>query len=954
MPGPDQLQTRRLGNALKLALVLLAALALRASAQSPSQTESLIDVKDLQQCGLITRFPGDIIAPNCLQQSTNLLSDRTGVPTRRLGYSPYNGTACPGAQPIRGMWPFYANNGLQYLVMLSSNSLFYSPGDGTCNYVPGLQGAFSGTATMECVQSGAAAGGSTGAHLWCTDGIDPVFATNVVSTTAVTQAPAGYHIGTFRNRILVSGVPGTGSNGSGSQVYLSGELNGLDYTIPAIQLTTSPAIISVNGINDGQIVACLMGEFQNQYLIGRGYDLWGLSGYDLSDFTLRKISDQVGCLEPRSVQEVTNVVYWLSHRGVEGYTGTQINRVSYPIDANIIPIIASAGNTLTESLSSQADWQAGNLTASGPGAPISATIVPGSLTVSTYAVTDTSFTGVLSSGVVLNGSLAISTGSPFFNAGFEATNYFTNWTSQHWSTSSAGALLGCDRGTAACTGSCLTSDINSVTGTRTNPSPMTLEIYKYGGGIIFSSTTQNGETGCLLSPISVNVSSQATPGGIYVKAYSAAYSTYSLVSSTFPNWANGFQYGWTKSCQLGGTNRCVSYFDIAESTYGAAFSSGTFFSTKTFNTGLSTPTVALTYDPGAPSGLSSSFSIRSSSSPNNDLWTSWANYPSNPQRQYVQYFSSFSTTISTANTISDVQVVANSTGYYITPCILVSSPTSYGNFLVDGATDGGGFTFWISTGGTCAAAINPNTVWNAQTANSVIAVTTATTYIAARILFTVTAATQTPLINDLTFSWNQGGGRPPTTATQWDDRYVLFYTTNTSANSYNDHAFVYDQNQKWQLWDDQFAASSALLNNTLYTGDSRATGVVYQQDVGQTDNGSAFTMTFQTADFDGGDPSMNKEFSRAYVFLGAPNNNQGAATLSCAYSLDGSTLTYSLAPVTLSQSPTQNGYFVAKLAFNASQPVTGHWINLTCSYTGSVGPVAVHRLRLVYSTRGWD
>lgn len=964
-------------------LALLVLLAIPVSAQSPSTTESVIDVGGgqsggLKDCGLITRFPGDILNTNCLQQSTNLLSDRTGVPTRRLGYSLYNATPCPGGQPIRGLWPFYADSGTAYLVMLSSNSLFYSPNDGTCNYVPGLSGAFSGTATMECVQSGAAAGGSSGAHLWCTDGIDPVFATNVISTTAVPQAPTGYHIGTFRNRIVVSGVPGTGPNGSGSQFYLSGELNGLDYTIPAVQLSTSPAIISVNGINDGQTVKCLMGEFQNQFLIGRPYDLWGLSGYDLTDFALRKISNQVGCLEPRSVQEVTNVLYWLSHRGVEGFTGTQINRVSYPIDANILPIISGAGNVITDSIAGRQAWEAGNLTASGPGAPLSTSISPGNLTVSSSTYDDITTTTYVN-GALVNVStaggavltLTISSNT-IFNGGFSSTSGWSllNTGSVPSSISvpngyvvpgAGSAVVTCPNGAANCA-------------------------YQFPGisnaactANLFSEYVciRDGSTGFVLSHQSIGAQGTATVGLTGVATSSSILLGFDIGGSgscgtPITNFSmegtvttpQGFNLlvdvrrgcsGSGAQCG-GGSNTCeiLSVSNVRVSSYAPTGS----YTSAAFDTGFSTPTMSpptLSFSSSAVATLT----LQQQTSRDGASWATATTLSTvvvaTGGSRYWRYVENWTTSNGTTSAISNgLQLSAETTAYYITSCVAVASPTSFGNLLVNGATNGGGFTFWVSTGATCAAATATNAAWTSQNANAIIASTTSTPYLAARILFSINSATETPTLNSLTFTWTQGGGRPPTASAQWDDRYLLFYTTNTAAGASNDHVFLYDQNQKWQLWDDEYAASATLLNNVLYTGDSRSSGDIFQQDIGQTDNGGAFTMTFQTADFDGGDPTMNKEFSRAYVLLGAPSNNNGAATLSCSYALDGSSSTYSLAPVILSQSPTQNGYFVAKLAFNASQPVVGHWLNLTCAYTGSVGPVAIHRIRLVYTNRGWD
>lgn len=914
------------------ALALLVVLAASAAAQMPSSTESLIDVKDLQTCGIISRFPGDVISPNCFQQSTNILADRSGVPTRRLGYAQHNGTACPGAQPIRGMWPFFAQNGSQYLVLFSSNSLFYSPGDGTCNYVPGLQGAFSGTAVMECTQ--------LNGFLWCTDGIDPVFGTNVASTQAVSGAPTGYHIGTFRNRLLISGVPGTGSNGSASQVFLSGELNPLDYSIPAVQLSTSPAIISINGVNDGQIVTCLMGEFQNQFLIGRNYDLWGLSGYDLTDFALRKISDQVGCLEPRSVQEVTNVKYWLSYRGVEGFTGTQINRVSYPIDANILPIIAAAQQTNTASIAGNT-WATGNTTVTGFNDqtgffPTSVTIDPGTVVPSSWSFTETY--PAQSGGTFVNTStnsasgfvtLTQGSGAAFVNAGAELNNTTTNWSPSvgawqpqavdvfygSFSWQSQFAISGCGAGDA-------------VAG------HFTFRILDGSGNLLLAQTVSS-QIGEHFTGFSVNTSSLTVPMIEAQTNYVADGAGCSgLVLSGNPSVpfvrGNNVIFGYGDMGALTPTLFSRPAWDIDESQMSTA---GT-YTTVSYPTNFSDPV----WETPTPTG--------------NTTTNSSVSAVQVGQKAVVSF--AVNATTNTAPNLSTLLLAAQSTGYYITPCVLVSSPASYGNFLVDAQTGGGTLTFWVSTGATCGLATSPTATWHLQVPNSVISVSTQTEYLAARALLSPVNFAGVPTLNSITFTWHPNNGRPPTTSSRWDDRYMLFFTTNTAPGAVNDHVYVYDQNQKWELWDDVDAASAALYQNTLYTGDSNATGLVYQQDVGQTDNGRAFTMTFQTADLDGGDPSMNKEFSRAYLTFGAPSSNNAAAGLSCAYSLDGSTSTYSLSPVILSQSPTSNGYFVAKLAFNASQPVTGHWLNMTCSYTGTSGPVAVHRVRLVYTNRGWD
>jgi hypothetical protein len=938
-----------------LSLLLLSGIA---SAQTPSKTEQVIDISGPQSlvkdCGFISRFPGDQMPSNCLQQSTNLLSDRTGVMTRRNGYSQYNLTPCTGSMPIRGLWPFFSTDGSQYLVAFSSASVYYSRGDGTCNAITGLNGGLSMIASMECVQSMG--------QLWCTDGVDPVFETNVVSTNVVSQAPLGTHIGAFRNRILISGV-----SGNLTQVYGSGELNGTDFTIPPIQYSTSAFIINVSGTNDGLAVTCLMGEFQNQYLIGRKYDMYGLAGYDNRDFTLRKISGQVGCIEPRSAQEVNNVFYWLSNRGIEGLTGTQITRVSYPIDPTIGLIIAASGNTRSQTITTQGDWQSGNLTASGNNAPVSATISPGDVVPSTFGVVDQSsssfalgtFTTALTTGPYLNSVVLSSISVPIYNGNF-ATGDLTYWTCSQvtnpgylsnyceYISSPNRAYIGIDN---------ISGDNSTGANAYIDIMDGTASVYRLSytpASVAPSSQTINlASLGFSTRTLSIKYTVQLS-GSQGESGYTAIQSTtFTAVSSIT---VSGLQDFSSKNMHWSiYTNQIDRYFSLYQSSVTPAV-----YTSRIFDTGFSTNVGGDFYsNVSSGSGTGLVFQIRASTSPNNDKWGPWvASSTSTPIpliSRYWQYQSTFTTSVGTSTPyMNAVGLQSATTGYYISPCITVSTPTTWGNFTADAVTNGGSLTFWLSTGATCAISTALNANWTQQVPNAQIVVTTGTATIAARILFNMDVGTETPTVNDISFNWNQGAARPPTSSMKWDDRYVLFYTTSTALNAVNDHAVIYDQNQHWQLWDDVFAGSSALYLNQPYIGDSRSTGLIYQLDSGQNDNGSAFTTTFQTADLDGGDPNMLKTFSRVYMLMSSPSGNNSAAGLTCQYSIDGSTLTYPMGSVTLSESAEQNGYFVAKFPVPSTQASTGHWFNLLCSFTGSVGPVSIHRIRIVYTPLTWD
>ena len=189
---------------------------------------------------------------------------------------------------------------------------------------------------------------------------------------------------------------------------------------------------------------------------------------------------------------------------------------------------------------------------------------------------------------------------------------------------------------------------------------------------------------------------------------------------------------------------------------------------------------------------------------------------------------------------------------------------------------------------------------------------------------------------------------------EYKNRYYMFYTTSTAAGAVNDHAVVYNQNQKWELDDNITAASAALYQNALYLGDSQATGTVYLYDTGSADNGQAYGFSFTTPDMDGGDPIAPKQWQSLYLVVGAQGVTTSGVTLNCSYTLDGSTDTYSFNnPIALNESPTQNGYFVAKVPFPSNQPTTSNWLNINCGNVGASGPIRIYQMRVLYTPDSW-
>jgi hypothetical protein len=879
--------------------------------------------------GMTTRYSANAIPDGALTDATNVVLDEDipGIPVNRLGYAKYNTTAIPNSKSVRGLWPFDATDGTHYIVAMSSSAFYKSSGDGTWTAISGLSG-FSSSKDFDCTQ--------TIGKLWCANG-DVVFWFDGSSTATVSTAPLGDKINHFRNRVLEAGI-----SGQKARLRMSGELDGTDWTTNT--LSSSPVNIAVGGVDDGQGITCLMGAFQDVFLIGKLDSLWGLYGFDRRDFELREISREVGCLEQRSVQEKNNCLYWLSKRGIEKFCGAMIERVSDPIRDQIDTIIATAGNARSALDTTESDFEAGNLAASGPGARLSSTITPNSVVPSSWSITDTAFAGTFSSAAVISGSLQISTGAPFYNAGFEHGD-LSNWTAVNFST--AGSLMWGDFSARAQSNfsSCVSAG-NAGVQCRNN-----LDVYDAATNTLIYST----HSVALFKPITITAAmlNESTTAQIYVKAYDGNYSSYSLTSAAFTNWADGFTFLFDDTCHLGGNHGCILEFDMYEHADGVGFSSATFVS-QTFDTSFSTPTWGLfssTFTQSLAGGTSVYFQTQVSG--DGSSWDGLAGDTdtvrlANAAKRYIRYKVTIQQSSSTlVGSIGTVGLLAETTGYFISQCRTPgSSITSWGLFTCNSVANGGVLSLAISTGTNCDSVTRATATWTAQANSSVISVATAAA-VAYRVLFSIDAATQTPTLQDCTINWTEGATRPPVASSVYRDRYHLAYTSATNSTAVNDHELVLDKNDKWTLFDDHNCYSLALYNRKLYCGASTSSGQVWQQDVGTDDDGASYTSRIRTKAFNLGSPERRKDFKKVYIDLSPAPDASSVISLTGRYYLDRSTVPYSLGSLDLNEDPgtLQTG----KFPFPLDQKTDGRYIQLELESSGKNQPWSLYGGRLYYT-----
>lgn len=880
-------------------------------------------------CGLVTKFASHKIAPDCLSDALNIVFDQDVGVQRRQGYGQFNVTALTGAQPVRRLYDFDASDGSQYVMAVSSDKIYSAGTDGVFSAVTGFTG-LSATLNTSCVQGLGA--------FWCVNQSNGLINWNGTSTATVSAGPLGSLIDVFRNRIIIADV-----SGNQSRLYGSGHLDGTNWTTAAA--STSPFIISIGGTNDGDKIKCLMGTYSDAYILGTEQRLYALYGFDNNDFAVREISREVGCLDQTSVQEMDGALYWLSRRGIERMRGTSIDwKVSYPIIDIIQEIIDAAGNSRSVTDTLQADFQAGNLTASGPGAPMSATISAGSVVPSTWTGIDTSSTnfadGTFTTSTSTIGELTIN--EALDNSGFSSDvsgdtcdvslSQIANWTCAVASgdnfvvASPSLPLFDCPSQTLV--GG---NDVRAgnFTGDNTTAS-LKVDVLNAADDAVLFTRTHTGTTDNCTNQ-SFDTSTQ-TVANLKVRVTFTDTATI-LTSASFPR-TGTVPYAFIARNNTPSTSHNIR-FDMPEPFY--AFS-GTFTS-RAFDTSFSTPTwgvfrATTTIPTGSRGTISFTTQVSTKSADTFDtaVAATIESKITSASKRYIRYNTVLTTLVSTMTpSIQDVELSAATTGYFISQCRNPGTAiTSWGLFACNKIDNAGDFTFAIATGATCGASTASTATWNAQTNNATISVATVP-YVAYRVLFNIDSGTETPTLQDCTINWEEGSDRPEVASGVHDHRYHLFYTTSTASSPSNTSALVLDQFDRWSLWDNIPARSSSRFRQDLLIGDGASTGKIYRLYTGNDDDGSSFTSRIRTRDFDADNWRAEKVFGPLYLEVSPEEDAADDVNLTISAYIDVANK-YGLGTINLAE---DSGVIAARVPWSLDTQNSGRYISIEISNTGT-------------------
>lgn len=230
-------------------------------------------------------------------------------------------------------------------------------------------------------------------------------------------------------------------------------------------------------------------------------------------------------------------------------------------------------------------------------------------------------------------------------------------------------------------------------------------------------------------------------------------------------------------------------------------------------------------------------------------------------------------------------VTTNTVGVYYSAVHNAPNVSTWDTFSATKADGNGTHSFLVRSSTNIFTTLSSTPTWVAQTVGAVVAASTGT-YFQMADTFTVTAASQTPTLNNFQFNWFEGSAADQSYATYFADA-IWFSVSNGAAATTNNAILRYDLlNKGWGIYD--ITANGFLVqNNVLYFGDPAASGKLYKFGTGTSDNGTAISAYWKSKDFVGPDVFLENEIQTINV----ATKTQANETLTVTYTLNTSTST---------------------------------------------------------------
>lgn len=814
------------------------------------------------------------------QDARNVLTD-SGSLEKRLGNRRIISLGV--SQDIRAVHEFITTGGTKYVVFHSSNSVYQTD-------LGGSPVALTTTSTSYEIDAASIFG-----NIYVVNGFDPSWSWNGTSTAAVAGMPKCKYIVAANERIYCANT-----DTSNIRVSVS-SFGGAGYwTVPSIRTADSPAYFDF-GKADGTGITCFKETPWGKF-VGKPTKSFILKGYDNNTYYIRPVDPQIGCVDNRTVQMVEGNLIWLGQNGVYSWNGAGApGLISREVDPDMKAIRQLASNKAFWNVSSQAEFQAGNLTPIGAGAPVDATTTPGSIFMTSTTFVDTSsanFTaGTMtrtSTDTIGSVTLWLTTrtiyGGDFVDGGAWLTGTNACSGTADGGTCTFGTrpiTVACPSGNAKCGFLCEESGLAPMSQSAClGNDPLAYVIV----------STFQWVDGCGTTLCTVQAASAIGSGGgsLYIGGITFSTRTYiSITNSSLGGsyslelttmTGNGFYLSWDSkrncnSCSgcalinngVPGYCRDVSVSNVRISSYP---SSGTFVS-RTFDTTVATPTFSgMTVD--YSSGSIGTLTFKEQDSADGASWGTAVAItpPAQPtlQRRYWRYEGDFATTSGTVTaTINQVgTMTATTTGYYYSDVHFIGTAlTSWLAFdAAESVVGSGSATYGVRAATYSFTSTAATPAWTAQTNHQNIVASTGTStslYYQWRALFSIPYATNTISISDGNSQWQEGTA-VPAASFGFEQRYGLCAMFSTTTIK-NDRCAVYQRNQKWTFFDGPSYYSIGMFDKIPTAGSGNGDGLVWQilRPNLYNDDGTAINAYWTTKDFTLGSPFNEKVLHEMWV-----------------------------------------------------------------------------------------
>ncbi len=671
--------------------------------------------------------------------------------------------------------------------------------------------------------------------------------------------------------------------------------------------------------NDGYPITC-MKKTPWGIVIGKRRKMGIIKGLDNTNWYVREIDPAIGCVDDRTMQMVEGRLQWLAVDGVYSWEGSgPIKLESLEIESTIKSLRQSASQTNSWAVDSQSDFESGVLNGNGPGAPMSATMLPGSVIGSSFTFTTTSTTD-FAGGTLTN----VSTSA--FGISLSTAQVFYTW--DHLGTSGSQTVYPASVTVhSAATGTDFSTSLSSytqLTGTFTFVTTLT-GMGGINSAFVFFMLDSNG-VGATGAPTGhgYDLQLKSAESGIYkwnntvrtlmlaltVPAARTSWTIYRDATGHFSVMKNGVAAGSFTDTTYGTpaysgisiiTNNDSQSSSFELDSYKFPSTTGSFTSAS-YDTTLSTPTwgnFAASVSSGVAASLGySTVTLYTQSSPDNITWSALApatigSIVTSPQAEWVRWIATF-TVISTGPagvlnvpSANSATILAATTGYYYSAVHFVGSDlSSWGNFdVTETLPTGSGDTYGVRLGTYAFGATSTSIAWSTQAVGALVNLSLSTpTYVQWRSSMNFVNASSAPAINLVRINWNSGSPTTSAASVFLNHRYVLCVAISSSVN---DTCLIQQRTKSWVPMDGQYLGALTLYNNDIYGGSALSDGKVWRelQDGLYTDDGAAINSYWVTPDYLLNDPVAQKVTSE--IWMDAQPST--GTLLSVGYAIDKST-----------------------------------------------------------------